>query len=247
MKILPVLDLQQGAVVRGMAGRRDAYRPIISQICGDATPGGVARGLREAFGFEECYVADLDAIAGGDFNRSAYDSIAAAGLRPWVDAGSGTVARAAALATYFATSGVDGRIVVGLESLASAEVLREIVAATGPERVTFSLDLHDGRPWTQSPAWSSSPEEIAAAVVALDVRSVIVLDVAGVGVGAGVPTLELCRRLSVDHPQVELVSGGGVRGLDDLQALRDVGCSAALVASALHDGRLTRAELDSLT
>jgi HisA/HisF family protein len=247
LKILPVLDLKQGTVVRGVAGRRDEYRPIVSRVCADTTPGGVARDLREAFGCDECYVADLDAIAGGEPNRTAFDSIRAAGLRPWIDAGSGTVERAAALATYFETPGIDGRIVVGLESLANVAVLRDIVAAVGAERLTFSLDLHGGRPWTESPAWSSSPEKIAAEVAALGVRSLIVLDVAGVGVGAGVPTLELCRRLSVDHPLIELVSGGGVRGLDDLQALRDVGCSAALVASALHDGRLSRADLDSLT
>ena len=31
MKILPVIDLKGGVVVRGVAGRRDEYRPIVSQ------------------------------------------------------------------------------------------------------------------------------------------------------------------------------------------------------------------------
>jgi uncharacterized protein related to proFAR isomerase len=34
--------------------------------------------------------------------------------------------------------------------------------------------------------------------------------------------------------------------LADLQRLKDLGVGAALVASALHDGRLSRADLDSL-
>jgi uncharacterized protein related to proFAR isomerase len=43
---------------------------------------------------------------------------------------------------------------------------------------------------------------------------------------------------------VDLIAGGGVRGLDDLKALADAGCDAALVASALHDGRLSREDIE---
>jgi phosphoribosylformimino-5-aminoimidazole carboxamide ribotide isomerase len=34
-----------------------------------------------------------------------------------------------------------------------------------------------------------------------------------------------------------------VRGPDDLRAVAELGCAGALVASALHDGRLDRAAL----
>jgi phosphoribosylformimino-5-aminoimidazole carboxamide ribotide isomerase len=67
----------------------------------------------------------------------------------------------------------------------------------------------------------------------------IVLDLAQVGVDAGISTLELCRHLHDTHPSVEIISGGGVRHVDDLTQLASAGCDAALVASALHDGRLT--------
>ena len=32
MEVIPVIDLLGGQVVRGVAGRRDEYRPIVSQI-----------------------------------------------------------------------------------------------------------------------------------------------------------------------------------------------------------------------
>ena len=38
-----------------------------------------------------------------------------------------------------------------------------------------------------------------------------------------------------------------VRSIDDLRALADVGCGAALVASALHDGRVTRADIEAVS
>jgi len=37
--------------------------------------------------------------------------------------------------------------------------------------------------------------------------------------------------------------GGGVRGAEDLRSVAASGCDAVLVASALHDGRLTAADL----
>jgi phosphoribosylformimino-5-aminoimidazole carboxamide ribotide isomerase len=73
----------------------------------------------------------------------------------------------------------------------------------------------------------------------------IVLDLADVGTGGGTRTLDLCRELKAKHPQIELIAGGGVRNLDDLKRIADAGCSGALVASALHDGRLTRADWDA--
>jgi phosphoribosylformimino-5-aminoimidazole carboxamide ribotide isomerase len=56
--------------------------------------------------------------------------------------------------------------------------------------------------------------------------------------GQGISTIDLCRMIAADF-RGRLIAGGGVRGIDDLQALTNAGCQAALVASALHDGRLT--------
>lgn len=238
MKILPVLDLRGGVVVRGVAGRREEYRPIVSRWCADPSPGSVARGLREAFGFDECYVADLDAIAGGEPSRSAYDAIDRAGYSQWIDAGRACFTNLTEPLYVGIRTTQFARPIAGLECLESEADC--FVARMVDRRVVFSLDVMLGRPITVVPEWIDfSAEEIADHVVTLGIRTVIVLDLAGVGMGQGVPTLDLCRRLRAKYPKLELVSGGGVRGLDDLKALRDAGCDAALVSSALHDGRLT--------
>ena len=63
----------------------------------------------------------------------------------------------------------------------------------------------------------------------------IVLDLAGVGAEAGVPTIPLCQRLRAVHgPEIEIITGGGVRNADDLRALEAAGVDGVLVASALH-------------
>jgi len=91
--------------------------------------------------------------------------------------------------------------------------------------------------------WESvDPEAIAARAVALGVGRMIVLDLVRVGGGGGVGTEKLCRRLVAAHPDLEVIAAGGVRGGDDLRRLKEWGVRGALVASALHDGRLTRAD-----
>jgi phosphoribosylformimino-5-aminoimidazole carboxamide ribotide isomerase len=74
----------------------------------------------------------------------------------------------------------------------------------------------------------------------------IVLDLAQVGMGQGVGTEPLCRALRSLAPELEIIAGGGVRSLADLRSLAAAGCNAALVASALHDGRLTPQDCQTL-
>ena len=103
--------------------------------------------------------------------------------------------------------------------------------------MVFSLDLRDGRPLGDGSGWESADAEaIVRRTVAEGVRSMIVLDLARVGVGAGLGTEALCRRLHEAFPELELIAGGGVRSMGDVQTLADGGVNAALVASALHDG-----------
>ena len=81
-------------------------------------------------------------------------------------------------------------------------------------------------------------ERIAAEVLDLGVRRLIVLDLADVGTNQGPSTIPLLCRLRRLSDALELIAGGGVRDREDLQRLQDAGCDGALIASALHDGRV---------
>jgi len=244
MQVIPVIDLLGGQVVRGIAGRREDYRPIVSQIAADARPATVARALVERFGFETAYVADLDAIIHGQQDTGNWKEIAASGLRPWIDAGVGTTGAAADCRQHLLRLNIDATLIVGLESLVAPVFVYDLCRSLGPQGLAFSLDLKQGQSLTH-PGWrtqsdrAKAPLEIARMMVKMGIRQLIVLDLADVGTGCGPSTLPLCRAIRAEFADLKLVAGGGVRGLDDLKALADAGCDAALVASALHDGRLT--------
>jgi phosphoribosylformimino-5-aminoimidazole carboxamide ribotide isomerase len=238
MRVIPVIDLMRGQVVRGVAGRRDEYRPIHSRLAADAHVRSVGRALAEA-GFRQTYLADLDAIAGARPAWHAYAELMACGLELLVDAGVSDGSAARRLAAFHAEGRPLAAIVVGLESLPDWGTLAQGVADVGAARLVFSLDLKAGAPLV-SDAWCAlDPMAIAALAWRAGVRRMIVLDLSAVGVGRGVPTLPLLRGLRCFEPGLELIAGGGVRGPDDLRALQAAGCDAALVSSALHDGRLS--------
>jgi phosphoribosylformimino-5-aminoimidazole carboxamide ribotide isomerase len=244
MKILPVIDLLGGQVVHAVRGDRSRYRPLQTQLIGGSDPCNLAGALRTEFGWQSIYVADLDAIQGRPPNRAQIDQLLASEYDLWLDAGLTSLADA----VYWSQIEVGGHrlrsIIVGLESLRSARELRSIVDGLGPERVVFSLDLRAGQPILGADDWDAPDTPMLVhAIAAAGIRRWIVLDLASVGGSAGTPTLGICRYLRQQLADAQITSGGGVRDLTDLRQLQCSGCDYALVATAIYQGRLTKADL----
>jgi phosphoribosylformimino-5-aminoimidazole carboxamide ribotide isomerase len=241
MQILPVLDIMKGLVVRAQGGRRKDYRPLISGLIRSSHPLDVAQAFRFHFGLKELYLADLDAIAGRPPALEIFKGLRGRGFRLWLEPGIKQFTDAEKLAD----AGIE-TIVGGLETLAGPEVLEQLCRTYSPARIVFSLDLRHGKAFGKPEVWGDSPIQIVRRALASGIQRLLVLDLARVGVGKGTGTEALCRQVAADYPQVELAAGGGVRGLDDLASLKQTGVQVALVASALHDGRLQRRDLKAL-
>jgi phosphoribosylformimino-5-aminoimidazole carboxamide ribotide isomerase len=141
--------------------------------------------------------------------------------------------------------GVD-QVVAGLETLESPKTLADLIRQYGAARIVFSLDLRDGRSLASSSEWpAGDPFEIARCAIAAGCNHLIVLDIARVGTGGGVPTLALCKQIRSAFPTVTILTGGGVRGVEDLRTLDRSGVDGVLIASALHDGSLVPSDLSA--
>jgi phosphoribosylformimino-5-aminoimidazole carboxamide ribotide isomerase len=151
------------------------------------------------------------------------------GRRRWLT----TPERAATLAR----AGV-ARNVIGTESIAPG--WPDWRASTLPQpAVVLSVDLRDGRLISPDPELAGrNPVAAAPLATALKVRELLVIDLARVGSGSG-PPLDAVAELADALPEVAIYAGGGVRHDEDLRALESAGAVGALVATALHEGRLT--------
>jgi len=251
VRVVGVLDLLADRAVHARGGQRSLYEPVV-MVAGEPIQPGYAPDLARAYvdrlGLDEIYVADLTAIAASldrtlhrakttsepPRHASTLDGITASGVVVWLDAGIATPDDARHAWHLGAT-----RVVVGLETLPSWRALEEICRLAGPGHVSFSLDLRDGAPVSSLHLVSgrTRPETIVELAAGAGVSSMIVLELARVGTNAG-PDVEMIESVRRAVPDVALFAGGGVRGAEDLERLADAGCDGALVATALHDGRL---------
>jgi phosphoribosylformimino-5-aminoimidazole carboxamide ribotide isomerase len=199
----------------------------------------VARAFRDKLGLDRLYVADLDAILGERPNFDVYAKLAGEGFALLIDAGL----RDEQAAGPVLETGAEA-VVAGLETLAGPAALEGLCGQLGPQRVVFSLDMKEGKSLGDLNAWGSvDPREIATRAVECGMERMIVLDLSQVGVEQGVSTFELCSFVRSKHPAIELTTGGGVRGPEDLAALASAGIDGVLIASALHSGAIGRNEL----
>ena len=219
--VIGVLDVRGEQCVHAVAGQRDRYRPVGDVFGGSSRPVDVARRLLDA-GASELYLADLDALTERARNDDAIAAVASLGVPLLVDAGPRTT---------FAAPNVCP--IASLETTAEPSEL-----TTARIGSWFGLDLRDGQPLA-SKAWPHDPLAITDLAVAAGFGGCVVLDVAAVGTGR-TATHELVAAIATRHPGLPLVSGGGVRSWDDIDAFARAGCRGVLVGTALLDGSLQR-------
>ncbi len=227
--------------MQGLRGERHAYTAVRSSLVAGCDPLEIARVLCAVCGGSAVYIADLDAIGGtGDHLETISDIAGRLAAEPWVDAGvRGTEAAARLLEAGAA------RVIVGTETLSDLDELRALREAVAAHRLVVSLDVGAQGVLSRCAALSGrAPLDALGSLVAEGVEDVILLALTQVGTGAGpdIGTLEAARAA---FPRLRLVVGGGVRDAGDLRRLATSGADGVLLATALHRGWITAADIRS--
>jgi uncharacterized protein related to proFAR isomerase len=184
--------------------------------------------LLDLFAFRRLYIADLDALLGRQRQLATIATVRrmAPAVSLWIDAAIRDERDLAAIAEQ-------GTPVLASETLAAADVERLLAAC--PTAV-LSIDTHGDR-LLGDPGLVEQPQHWPAHVIAMSLARV------GSDLGPDLEQIGALRRLA---PQSRLYAAGGVRDATDLRRCREAGAAGALVASALHDGRITRPDLESI-
>jgi phosphoribosylformimino-5-aminoimidazole carboxamide ribotide isomerase len=189
-------------------------------------------------GFSELYLADLDAIAGKQVNFEVYRRIVSeTGLELMVDAGVSDIEAAKKMLENQVS-----KIVIGTETLRSKSFVEQAVKLLGNDRVIVSLDLMDDKVLVKL-GFDGCKNALCLLrdFRGMGVLGFIVLDLARVGSGEGV-NMDFLKQ-AIASLSTGVYVGGGVRGVADLIELRDLGVSGVLVATALHNGKISITDL----
>jgi phosphoribosylformimino-5-aminoimidazole carboxamide ribotide isomerase len=227
MQVIPVLDLKGGVVVHARMGARDQYRPIKTPLSSTSNPIDVARGLLSIYPFSSFYIADLDAIAGAANNDAALAELKAEFPHAmfWVDNGIADLAGA----DRWLDAGL-GHLVLGSETQKDQAVVCRL---SKHERVILSLDYR-GNDFVGPVGLLNDVDAWPSRVVSMTLARV------GSGMGPDWERLEAIKNAGRGR---HVYAAGGVRDADDLLALADRGIAGALVASCLHNGSVTGAQI----
>ena len=183
-------------------------------------------------------MADLDAILGKPANFSLYQQIIAKkGLELMVDAGIADITKAKKVLETGVT-----KIVVGTETLSGLDFLNQAVKALYEDKIIVSIDLKQGRVLSLSETIKSmDATSFAQKLADIGINQTILLDLSRVGTEHGINSAILESIL--EKTSLEVFVGGGIKGIKELEELRRLGVSGALIATVLHNGKLKVDEL----
>ncbi len=231
-EILPAIDLRGGRVVRleqGDFARETAF---------SADPVAVARAFADA-GAHWLHVVDLDGARSGQPAHGGVirEIVAAVGERVAVEVAGG-LRSAEAVAGALAVGA--SRVVLGTAALADPSLAGSLIAAHGPAAVAVAVDVRDGQAvghgWTPGAAGTPVDEAVARlAAVGVTTFEVTAIDRDGL---LGGPDLALYERL-VAATDASIIASAGIASVDDVRAVRAIGCAGAIIGRALYDGRLS--------
>ena len=235
MQIIPVIDILSGAVVHAKKGERQRYQPIKSLLTSSNKPLDIVSALLDIYSFQQLYIADLNAIQKIEnvytTNFSVIEAIAKRfpHLKLWIDAG---VSNNTELNIW---QKLDATIVLGTENFAR---LSNFLSLKNQPNLQFVLSLDF------MPHGYQGPKELLTNSEHWS-QDVIVMSLANVGVNQGM-NIDLIKKVMAIAVGENVYAAGGIRHIEDLIRLKDLGVHGALVATALHQKQLTYQHLKNL-
>jgi phosphoribosylformimino-5-aminoimidazole carboxamide ribotide isomerase len=224
MKIIPVIDLKDGVVVHARQGMREQYQPICTNLCQSSDIYKVIEAFLETYDFDTLYIADLNAITHqGDHERLITEVLTVfPHIIFWIDSGYQRVKK-------YPPNHVP---VLGSECYNDDNVL-ELKAFNN--RFILSLDY-------------SISEALGAKSLFSDPDlwpdTIIIMTLNRVGSHQG-PDLDKLSGFCGQYPHKHFIAAGGIRNVEDLQVLKQIGLQQALIASALHSGAIRREDIQN--
>lgn len=223
-RIIFVMDILGGSVVHAVKGERSKYKPIQnSMICDSSDPFEIISSVKP----REIYIADLDHIQDIGDNFEIIKKISGK-TKTMVDIGVKNMEDVQKCAQIADT------VIIGTET-AYFEVI-EKAAIQFPDRINVSIDMKNGCVLTKDMTMEDRPEDIIKRLNNIEINEIILLDLGKVGTGAGIDE-EFLNDIA-DLSRHNILVGGGIKNLGDIETLRRLGINGALAATALHNGNI---------
>lgn len=228
MKILPAIDLFEGAAVRLLRGDYNKMTVYEKQ------PEKVAQKF-EAEGATHIHIVDLEgAKTGGTPNIETVKRIVKSTS---LSAEIGGGIRSMQVIEQYLNAGVD-RVILGTAAVTEEGFVDEAVKSFG-DKIVVGVDLKDGlvaiRGWTENSQYSC--ETFCKKMETAGVKTLICTDISKDGAMQGT-NLALYRDLT-SRFHMNIIASGGVSDLENIKKLTQTGVYGAIVGKAYYTGAIS--------
>ena len=231
MYIIPAIDLLEGKCVRLIQGEYN------SQITYEADPVKQAKEFSSS-GAEWLHIVDLDgAKVGRPVNTDSVSAIAALGQAK-IEVGGGL--RDEDSIKQLLDMGVE-RVIIGTKAISDSEWFSQM-AEKFNGKIVISLDARGSKLATHGWTKDNSQHllEFAAEAAKLPLAAIIYTDITKDGMMSG-PNFERIKAVT-EAVQIPVIASGGVRELNDIKKLAELGVEAVIIGRALYEGILKLAD-----
>ncbi len=241
-RIIPVIDILNSYAVHAIKGERDKYKPLESYLFDLSEPFLIAEFLKIKYKFKEIYLADLDSIIYNNPNIDILLKIKEIlDLKVILDPG---IIKKEDIRRY-SQIGIN-KLILGLETIDSFEVIKEGLKIFGKKNIILSLDMYKGNIISNIKELKDQTSlSVINRLENLGIQELILLDLFRVGqkIG-GIPPLYLKIRKNFDG---SILVGGGIRDFKDLVDYKNNNFSGVLIATALYDGSININKLSNFS
>jgi phosphoribosylformimino-5-aminoimidazole carboxamide ribotide isomerase len=234
IEIIPAIDILHGKCVRLTQGDYESRKIYNEQ------PLEVARQF-EGAGLKRLHLVDLDGAKDGRvINWKLLEAIAGkTGLI--IDFGGG-IATANDLQIVFESGAAFAT--VGSVAVKNENLLREWMLFYGPEKFLLGADVRDEK--ISISGWTVNTEiqilDFMEKYIKAGIKQIFCTDIKMDGAMNG-PSLELYKKIIDRFPDLHFIASGGIRSLDDIYQLEELGCQGAIVGKAIYEGFITLKDL----
>jgi len=234
MQIIPAIDIIDGKCVRLTEGDYD-QKKIYNE-----KPLEVALQFEDA-GMERLHLVDLDGAKAGSVKNWKVLELLAGKTNLIIDFGGGiktskdvdiVLESGAAMAT------------IGSVAVKNEKDFLEWITQYGADKFLLGADVKDEK--IAVSGWLETTDiwvyDFIRKYMDQGIKQVFCTDVSKDGKLEG-PSLSLYQDIITEFPKLEFIASGGVSSVQDLEDLKSIGCSGAIVGKAIYEGRINIKDL----
>ncbi|MBI4931056.1 MAG: 1-(5-phosphoribosyl)-5-[(5-phosphoribosylamino)methylideneamino]imidazole-4-carboxamide isomerase [Bacteroidetes bacterium] len=234
IEIIPAIDIIEGKCVRLSQGDY-SQKKIYNE-----SPLEVAKQFEDA-GIKRLHLVDLDGAKKGTIvNQKVLENIASK-TKLVIDFGGGIKTDVDITSVYNAGASI---ATIGSIAIKNPTLFFMWVKKYGSEKILLGADVKNEKIVVSG--WTEQTEISVINFINTNsekgVKNIFCTDISKDGMMQGA-SIELYKKIKEEVPTINLIASGGVSSIENIEAVRQAGCSGAIIGKAIYEGTIILSDL----